>query len=223
MNPGSHSVHSRLAVPGTVRKTAAKGRRRPVQGRSQATVDALLAAAAQILARHGPEAATTNAIAERAGVSIGSLYQYFPDKDALIDVLATRHIAEMETVLFAALAEAGERRLIDSAGQLVAAILASHRVNPRLHHALHQVLPRKRMSTIDGLEEKMERMVAAMLHAREGLSAIAAERTAIMLVRSIGGMVRTTLRRDPTRLEDPALAQVMTRIILDCVAAARED
>lgn len=224
MSSGSYFVHSRLPVAKTRTKTASKGRRSPVQGRSQATVDAVLAAAAQILARHGPEAATTNAIAERAGVSIGTLYQYFADKDALIDVLATRHIEEMEAVLFGALADAGadERGLIDGAERLVAAILAAHKVDPRLHHALHQVLPRKKMSTIDRLEMRMEETVTAVLQAREGLTAAAAERTAVMLVRGLGGMIRTTMRRDPGRLDDPRLGQVMARLIIDCVNAARE-
>lgn len=221
MSIGSYFVHSRFIMAKTTAKTAAKGRRRPVQGRSQATVEAVLAAAAQILARHGPEAATTNAIAERAGVSIGTLYQYFADKDALIDVLATQHIEEMEEVLFAALADAGEDGVTGGAERLVAAILAAHRVDPRLHHALHQVLPRKKMATIDRLEMKMEATVAAVLQAREGLTAAAAERTAVVLVRALGGMIRTTLRRDPGRLEDPALGRVMARIIVDCVNAAR--
>lgn len=209
-------------MPKVAAKTGRKGRRKPVQGRSQATVDALLAAAAQILARSGPEAATTNAIAARAGVSIGSLYQYFPDKDALIDVLATRHVDQMSAVMFAELADTGARTFAEAAAGLVAAILAAQRVNPRLHHALHQILPRQKMSTMDRLEAALETRVAALLAEREGLAPAVAERTAVVLVRSIGGAVRTTLRRDPERLEDPALERALTRIIVDCVAAARQ-
>lgn len=205
------------------KRTARKGRRRPVQGRSQATVDALLAAAAQILARHGPDAATTNAIAERAGVSIGSLYQYFADKEALIDALAEQHVAEMSAVLAGALAGAGEGTLAEAAGRIVAAIVAAHRVDPRLHHALHQALPRARMSAIDRLEDGAVTQVSALLQAREGLSADPAGRTALVLVRALGGLVRTTIRRDPEWFADPALARVMTRVIVDCVAAAREE
>lgn len=201
-------------------KTAANRRREPVQGRSQATVDAVLLAAAQILAREGPEAATTNAIAARAGVSIGTLYQYFADKEALLDVLTLRHLAEMEAVMFGALADTREQPLAVVAERIVAAILAAHRVNPGLHHALHQVLPRKRLAVIDALEGKLERTVSEMLRAREGLGAAAAERTGVLLVRGIGGVVRTTLRREPSRLADAALGQALTRMILDCVAAA---
>jgi AcrR family transcriptional regulator len=62
-------------------------RKRPVQSRSRATVEAVLAAAARILEDQGLSGFNTNAVAERAGVSIGSLYQYFPSKDAILVAL----------------------------------------------------------------------------------------------------------------------------------------
>src|SRR5271154_4150665 len=69
-------------------------RKLPRQPRSEATVDAILLAAAQVFERHGYAAGTTNRIAERAGVSIGTLYQYFPNKDAILVALARDHLAE---------------------------------------------------------------------------------------------------------------------------------
>lgn len=68
-----------------------KPRKKPQQRRSKATVDALLEATAQILVSHGYQKASTNRIAERAGVSIGSLYEYFPNKDALVTALIERN------------------------------------------------------------------------------------------------------------------------------------
>ena len=68
-------------------------RRSPRQSRSRATWDAIVEAAAQILERRGPEALTTNHVAERAGVSIGTLYQYFSDKRALLLAAAKRDLA----------------------------------------------------------------------------------------------------------------------------------
>ena len=62
----------------------------PGQRRSRATVDAILQAAAQILEREGFRRLTTNRVAERAGVSISSLYQYFPNKQALVHELERR-------------------------------------------------------------------------------------------------------------------------------------
>lgn len=71
-----------------------KPRRRPAQARSRDTVQAILEAAAQIFERHGYAAGTTNRIATRAGVSVGSLYQYFPNKDAILVALTDALIAQ---------------------------------------------------------------------------------------------------------------------------------
>ncbi|WP_415914237.1 TetR/AcrR family transcriptional regulator [Paraburkholderia sp. J67] len=78
-------------------------RKQPLQRRSAATVEAILEAAARILEHNGFSGYTTNAIAERAGVSVGSLYQYFPNRDALTAALIERESAP----LLAALEEAG--------------------------------------------------------------------------------------------------------------------
>jgi AcrR family transcriptional regulator len=90
-------------------------RRTPRQARAQATVDSILEAAAQVLQRCGAEGFNTNAVAERAGVSIGTLYQYFPDKDAILVAVARREIAKpempLQTSLMAALVGALEKLL----------------------------------------------------------------------------------------------------------------
>lgn len=65
-------------------------RKRPVQARSHQTVGTLLTAASQILEREGAERLTTNHLAEHAGFSVGTVYQYFPDKQALLSALADR-------------------------------------------------------------------------------------------------------------------------------------
>jgi AcrR family transcriptional regulator len=76
-------------------------RRRPVQARSKHTVERILAAAAHVFSERG-YAATTNHVAEAAGLSIGSLYQYFPDKDALLVALHNRHLDEVRSQLLGA-------------------------------------------------------------------------------------------------------------------------
>lgn len=68
-------------------------RRRPRQARSRATYDSILEAAAQVLEREGAAGLNTNRVAERAGVSVGTLYQYFPDKDAILLAVAERALA----------------------------------------------------------------------------------------------------------------------------------
>src|SRR5271163_4144859 len=75
-------------------KRSENQRRKPRQARSRLTWEAIVEAAAQILERDGAAAFNTNAVAERAGVSIGTLYQYFPDKQAILAAAAKRELAE---------------------------------------------------------------------------------------------------------------------------------
>ena len=72
-------------------------RKIPAQARSAATVDAILQAATQVLISSGFEKMSTTRIAERAGVSVGSFYQYFPNKRALLAALVHRHVSEVAT------------------------------------------------------------------------------------------------------------------------------
>ena len=73
-------------------------RRTPQQTRSQQRVDLILDVAAELFAEVGYESATTNAIAERAGISIGSLYRYFPDKDAILRALSNRYYEQVHAL-----------------------------------------------------------------------------------------------------------------------------
>jgi AcrR family transcriptional regulator len=77
-------------VPSAVRRL--QPRRKPRQVRAELTRERILAAAAHVFTEHGYAAGTTNRIAERARISIGSLYQYFPNKDAILAELLVRHI-----------------------------------------------------------------------------------------------------------------------------------
>jgi AcrR family transcriptional regulator len=77
------------------RKPSTEPRKRPQQERSRIAVEAILEATTRILTEEGYEKANTNRIAERAGVSIGSLYQYFPNKESLMTALMVQHSDEI--------------------------------------------------------------------------------------------------------------------------------
>jgi AcrR family transcriptional regulator len=118
-------------------------RKHPRQRRSRDTVDVVLEAAAQLFTREGL-GTTTNRIAERAGVSIGTVYQYFPNKHALLRALAERHIVEacrqLDTV-FAQLRR--EDPPFDTAMRAILdVIVAVHRDRPALHALMHRLAPR---------------------------------------------------------------------------------
>ena len=80
------------------RKLQINPRKLASQERSRATVDALLEATTRVLLKEGYDRASTNRIAEVAGVSIGSLYQYFPSKEALVAAVIDRHAQEISEV-----------------------------------------------------------------------------------------------------------------------------
>ncbi len=79
----------------TPTQTVLKPRKLPVQARSTASVDAILEATLQVLLQVGKERLTTTRVAERAGVSVGTLYQYFPNKSALLQGALKRHMDEV--------------------------------------------------------------------------------------------------------------------------------
>jgi AcrR family transcriptional regulator len=86
----------------------ASPRRTPSQQRSRERVERMLAAASALIAEQGSDAMRVGEVAERAGVSIGSLYQFFPDKRAIVWALAERHTAESQACIAAALAEVAD-------------------------------------------------------------------------------------------------------------------
>ncbi|GAA2569256.1 TetR/AcrR family transcriptional regulator [Mycolicibacterium diernhoferi] len=100
----------------------------------------LVEAAAQVFSREGM-AATTNRIAERAGLSIGTLYQYFPDKGALLHAVAARHVLHSDarlTALFERL-RATAPPFEDTMDQVLRELVDLHADHPRLHALLHRV------------------------------------------------------------------------------------
>ena len=124
-------------------RTPTKPRKLPTQERSRATVDAIIQAATYILVRSGWERLTTNAIAERAGVNIGSLYQYFPSKEAIVAELERRHVVQTRQKLTDALPQLSRQNsLREALTLLVRAMVDEHRIAPAVHRAIEEELPR---------------------------------------------------------------------------------
>jgi AcrR family transcriptional regulator len=105
-------------------------------------VDALIEATARILVREGFDKASTNRIAEVAGVSVGSLYQYFPSKEALVTAVIERHQQEILQTVRKELAEVMTQPVGSAVRKLIAVAIEAHRVNPRLHRVLAEQIPR---------------------------------------------------------------------------------
>jgi AcrR family transcriptional regulator len=151
-------------------------RRAPSQARSRLTVDAVLEAAAQVFERHGYAAGTTNRIAERAGVSIGTLYQYFPNKDAILVALVEHHLADASATMaihVEAFASDPPPPLDTGLRQLLDAFVALHADRPALHRVLFEESPRPRsvLDRIEVLERAAVGAIASWLERRPEVTA----------------------------------------------------
>lgn len=125
------------------RSVSISPRKRPIQARSRLTVEALVEATAQVLVARGYEGTTTDAVAERAGVSIGTLYQYFPNKEAIIAALIRSHVEEILATVRGALAGPQHASLEKTVEALVHASIEAHQINPALHKILYEQVPRE--------------------------------------------------------------------------------
>ncbi|ONM48902.1 TetR/AcrR family transcriptional regulator [Nocardia donostiensis] len=119
-------------------------RKTPRQQRSEFTFDAILDAAARLFHQHGYAATTTNKVAELAGVSIGTLYHYVPNKDALLFALAERHLRQAAHALLteAAALRADQPPLGETVHRLITAVAHLHSAQPRMHRLLFEQAPR---------------------------------------------------------------------------------
>lgn len=105
-------------------------RREPQQARSRARVERLLQAADQVLSTEGYEALTVRRIAADAGVPIGTLYQFFPDKQAVVDALALRYVAEFSALVHELVASAERERWADPVRAVLDAFVDLYRSRP---------------------------------------------------------------------------------------------
>jgi AcrR family transcriptional regulator len=157
-------------------------RKLPRQERSRATVETILEATIRILLARGYQGTTTIAVAERAGVSVGSLYQYFPNKDSLIVALVQRHTAEVTRCIDKALETAEQANLESSMRAIVRLAIAAHRIHPALHKILVEQVPRiGQIKATMNTSRTMTRRLRKWLDEREQFEVLDPERTAFVI------------------------------------------
>ncbi|RAR56375.1 TetR family transcriptional regulator [Paraburkholderia unamae] len=194
-------------------------RKAPKQARSKATTDAILDAAAHILGERGWASFTTNAVAQAAGVSIGSLYQYFPDKIALIDAVRRRHFDEVLAVLQAATRpEIARARRIAA---LVDGMIAVHSRHPAAHRVLMEESPRgdNSRSAHDRFEIECRKAYEALFIANAGGTAAHVRVGAQVLSGALAGAVHEAARQG--QLSSPVLRWELTALVNAYLSRAR--
>jgi len=138
-------------------------RKKPTQARSESTVDAILEATARVLRRDGYDRLSTNKVALQAGVSIGSLYQYFPNKEALIAALIDQHSKRMMEVFLGGMANVAGMPARKAAGVMVRSLVEAHAADAELHRVLDEQVPR--VGRLGRLLEDVEVHAAAAVRA----------------------------------------------------------
>ena len=152
----SHSI--------TVPANELKPRKLPVQARSEATLAALHTATIQVLTQEGLSRCTTTRVAERAGMSVGSLYQYYPNRDALLAAVLKTHLNGVAASIEHVCRENRERPLSEMASALVAAFLAAKLRNRDESKALYSVSgERGGPQLVAEVQIRMVKAIAAML------------------------------------------------------------
>ena len=151
-------------------KTTLSPRKEPRQKRSRQMREDILEATIRVLAREGPARFTTPRVARAAGISVGSLYQYFPNKEALVGALIEGHANEIVRVIEAALDDPALATVADGIRAIIKAGMVAHRIDPALHKILNEQVPRvgrlaKAMDTSRRITKAIERFLRA--HADE--------------------------------------------------------
>ncbi|MCI8210033.1 hypothetical protein AUC61_10850 [Pseudomonas sp. S25] len=144
----------------TTVKASLKPRKSAVQARSVATVDALHTATLQVLTQHGLKRCTTTRVAERAGMSVGSLYQYYPNRDALLAAVLEKHLLEVVETVELACARYHGKAVAEMAAGFVSAFLAVKLRNPTASKALYAIAAERGGAEL--MARIGERMVAAI-------------------------------------------------------------
>ena len=193
------------------RKPLTKPRKQASQERSRATVDALVEATARILVRDGFDKASTNRIAEEAGVSVGSLYQYYPGKEALVLAVIDRHNHEIMKVVRAALAEIASQPVEKAVRRLVVAAIDAHRINPKLHRVLAEQIPRTgRLENVEAFNREAYDLFKAYLEDhRDELRPVDLGLAAFVCATSIEALAHTAVLHRSEVLTDQAFAALV--------------
>jgi AcrR family transcriptional regulator len=201
-----------MAKTGSQRRSQALVRK-PKQDRARNTVAVLLEAAARVLAERGWVGFNTNVVATRAGVSIGSLYEYFPNKQALVDAVAIEHLAKGEAMLEQSQADDRSSMTLEQfLHALVQGFIKIHRDDPELHRALSGTVPLS--PHVTARAQKL--LEATVMRVEHHLSGVVRQPkiVATLLVETTDAVVhRWVIDHDGKPLSDRSLSMELERML----------
>jgi AcrR family transcriptional regulator len=196
-----------------VSKTDYQPRKTPVQRRSLRTRERILAGAAQVFAEWGYASGTTDRIAAAAGLSVGSVYQYFPNKDAILMVLMRSHLDQSADVVREALAE--PRPVEVWLPALTRAVVGLHAENPRLHQVLFEEAPRppEIVARFRQVEQEAASAAATLLRADPGPAVAHPELSARFVVATVESLTHRFMGQAPQIHADELVDQIVSMIL----------
>lgn len=188
-------------------------RKLPTQDRARATVEAILQAATYILRKAGYDAMTTNAIADRAGVNIASLYQYFPNKQAIIVALVQRHVERTRAAIAPVLARPRSPRLADQVRTLIEMMAAEHAIDPELHAIFTSLAPALGAApVVTELDDQLAEGYQGWLRQMRGK--VADPALALWIARTaVHAVFHTALVERPADVQSPVFLDELTRLV----------
>ena len=197
------------------KQSGPRRRRRPARRSGAQIVAAILQGAEQLLERGGVEQITTNRIAALAGVSVGSLYQYFPNKEAIVCELALRLDLRALEAAGAHVEAAAGRSLEESANITARAVLARQIGSPRLRRALQLDVPGRWLEgPREAIDERIGAMVARVLAEREAeIREGDRERMVFIIQHALEGVAEAAVARRPAYLEDEAFGEELAQLL----------
>jgi AcrR family transcriptional regulator len=203
---------------------ASRPRKIPRQARSLATVEVILDAAALLLVDEGYEQATTNRIAERAGVSIGSLYQYFPNREAVVAAVAHRLKAGIGRPLWLAMSAKREPDLRSEISVALRTSIANHVTALPLFQVLLQVTSRPVAAELSTQAFRDRQVLLRKIldaHAGELREDFDVEACGFFLPRMVGSAIDTAILLRPVALANGELERELTTMMSYYLTGAR--
>lgn len=188
-----------------------KPRKQPLQARSRATVEAIMQASTYILNESGWGGLNTNAIAARAGVNIASLYQFFPNKQAVIAELQRRHAASMHDDMRNAMLRMSQQSTLRSALEVVIdMVIQEHRKAPDMHKAIAEELPLSQCI----IEDSNKGILESMMHALQPFmkNVPDPELATYMVGISIKAIIHQVTNEKPALLDEPSLVSELVTL-----------
>lgn len=216
--------NSCLVIKSMSSKKPYQPRKKPQQRRSKITTEAILDAAAHILVKNSYSELTTNRIAEKAGVSIGSLYQYYPNKEAIVAELIDQSVEQDRQFMTAKLTELENAPLETAVYQLVGSAMDRCDSNLPLAIALREQIPRvKWTNKIHEITSNLERLIVDLLRSRySDVTNEQLRKTAFIIVHSVDGIVNETLFSHPDWLSDESYKKSICMMITNYLKSELE-